>query len=169
MLDEDTATTPLDPRRTPQSHPGQGDTPPGSFALLREQVRRYGWRPAGSRALRRLAVRLRGLLPRGRFEAIPGHPRHVVGSIPGRGPAIVVGAHYDVEATPEGFVGANDGAAGMAAVVWVARALATARRSRPAASRSSPAACADPRPTPSATPAWCTASSCSTTSPRSAA
>ena len=97
-----------------------------AFALLREQVRRYGWRPAGSAALRRLSVRLRSLLPRGRFEAIGGHPRlrNVVGSIPGRRPAIVVGAHYDVEATPKGFVGANDGAAGTAAVVWVARALA---------------------------------------------
>lgn len=103
-----------------------------AFALLREQVRRYGWRPAGSRALRRLAVRLRGLLPRGRLEAIPGHPRlrNVVGSVPGRGPAIVVGAHYDVEAAPKGFVGANDGAAGTAAVVWIARALARAPRVR---------------------------------------
>jgi hypothetical protein len=103
-----------------------------AFALLREQVRRYGWRPAGSRPLSRLAVRLRGLLPRGRFEAIPGHPllRNVVGSIPGREPAILVGAHYDVEAAPEGFVGANDGAAGTAAVVWIARALAHAPRAR---------------------------------------
>jgi Zn-dependent M28 family amino/carboxypeptidase len=101
-----------------------------AFALLREQVGEYGWRPAGSSALRRLAVRLRGLLPRGRFEPIPGHPRlrNVVGSIPGRGPAIVVGAHYDVEAAPAGFVGANDGAAGTAAVVEIARALARAPR-----------------------------------------
>jgi hypothetical protein len=101
-----------------------------AFALLREQVRKYGWRPAGSRALRRLAARLRAQLPRGRFEPIPGHPRlrNVVGSVPGRAPAIVVGAHYDVEATPEGFVGANDGAAGTAAVVWIARALARAPR-----------------------------------------
>jgi glutaminyl-peptide cyclotransferase len=103
---------------------------PAAFALLREQVQRYGWRPAGSTSLRRLAVRLRGLLPRGRFESIPGHPRlrNVVGSIPGRGKAIVVGAHYDVEARPEGFVGANDGAAGTAAVVYLARALARAPR-----------------------------------------
>src|SRR5436305_2923714 len=34
-----------------------------AFALLREQVRRYGYRPAGSPALRRLARRLRALLP----------------------------------------------------------------------------------------------------------
>ena len=96
-------------------------------------------------------------MPRGRFEAVPGHPRlrNVVGSVPGRMPAIVVGAHYDVEAEPEGFVGANDGAAGTAAVVTLARAFALAprprnaralrfvlfdgRRSPPAARTSSPA------------------------------
>jgi hypothetical protein len=101
-----------------------------AFALLREQVERYGWRPAGSTSLRRLAVRLRALLPDGRFEPIPGHPglRIVVGSLPGRGKAIVVGAHYDVEAHPRGFVGANDGAAGTAAVVYLARAFARAPR-----------------------------------------
>ncbi len=105
---------------------------PRAFALLREQVRTYGWRPAGSPALRRLAVALRGQLPSGRLEPIPGQPglRNVVGSLPGRGPAILVGAHYDVEAAPEGFVGANDGAAGTAAVVWVAKALARTRRAK---------------------------------------
>ena len=36
---------------------------------------------------------------------------------------IVVGAHYDTEYHPKGFVGANDGAAGTAAVVELARAL----------------------------------------------
>lgn len=99
-----------------------------AFALLREQVVRYGYRPAGSASLRRLAVRLRALLPDGRFEPIPGHAglRNVVGSIPGQGKAIVLSAHYDVIDTPKGFVGANDGAAGTAAVVWLARALARA-------------------------------------------
>lgn len=105
---------------------------PRAFALLREQVEEYGWRPAGSSALRRLAVRLRALMPRGRLEAVAGHPglRNVVGSVPGRMPAIVVGAHYDVEAAPRGFVGANDGAAGTAAVVTLARAFARAPRPR---------------------------------------
>lgn len=103
-----------------------------AFALLRDQVEDYGWRPAGSSALRRLAVRLRALLPSGRFEAVAGHPglRNVVGSVPGRMPAIVVAAHYDVEAAPSGFVGANDGAAGTAAVVTLARAFARAPRPR---------------------------------------
>lgn len=96
-----------------------------AFALLREQVETYGPRPAGSAASRRLAVRLRSLLPNGRFEAIPGHPglRNVVGVLPGRRPAIVVGAHYDTEATVPGHVGANDGAAGTAAVVELSRVL----------------------------------------------
>ncbi len=103
-----------------------------AFALLREQVQEYGWRPAGSSSLRRLAVRLRRLMPRGRFEAIPGHPRlrNVVGTVAGRKPAIVVAAHYDVEAAPQGFVGANDGAAGTAAVVTLARAFARTKRPR---------------------------------------
>ena len=47
----------------------------------------------------------------------------MVGTLPGPGPAVVVGAHYDTEADPPGFVGANDGAAGTAAVVELARAL----------------------------------------------
>jgi hypothetical protein len=105
---------------------------PRAFALLSAQVLDYGWRPAGSASLRRLAVRLRGLLPSGRFESLPGRPRlrNIVGAIPGREPAILVGAHYDVESVPEGFVGANDGAAGTAAVVYLAKALARAPRPR---------------------------------------
>jgi glutaminyl-peptide cyclotransferase len=102
--------------------------------LLRLQVEQYGWRPAGSDNLRRLASRLRPLLPRGRFEPLgPEHPRlqNIVGTVPGTGPGIVVvGAHYDVEAEPRGFVGANDGAAGTAAVVELARVMARARRPR---------------------------------------
>jgi hypothetical protein len=101
-----------------------------AWKLLVEQVERFGPRPAGSDASRRLASRLRALLPRGRFEPLPGHPglRNVVGVVPGRRPAIVVGAHYDTEATVSGHVGANDGAAGTAAVVELARTLRRARR-----------------------------------------
>ena len=119
------AAQPLAPRATANRFNG-----PWAFGLLREQVQGYGWRPAGSAALRRLAVRLRALLPRGRFETVPGHPRlrNVVGTIPGRAPAILIAAHYDVEAAPRGFVGANDGAAGTAAVVTLARAFARAPR-----------------------------------------
>ena len=95
-----------------------------AWQMIEAQVE-VGQRPAGSPRLRRLAARLRAVLPRGRFEAIPGHPglRNVVGSLPGEHPAIVVGAHYDTLARPDGFVGANNGAAGTAIVVEAARAL----------------------------------------------
>ncbi len=95
-----------------------------AMTLLRAQVR-VGPRPAGSRALRRLAVRLRDRLPSGRFEAVPGHPglRNVVGVVRGRRPAVLVAAHYDTQPVPRGFVGANDGAAGTAAVVELARVV----------------------------------------------
>jgi glutaminyl-peptide cyclotransferase len=95
-----------------------------AFALIRRELS-YGQRPAGSPQLRRLAEVLRRQLPNGRFEAVKGHPglRNIVGTLPGRGPAIVVGAHYDSEYHPKGFVGANDSAAGTAAVVELARDL----------------------------------------------
>ena len=50
--------------------------------------------------------------------------RNIVGTIPGRRPGIVIGAHYDTLTEPNGFVGANNGAAGTAVVIEVARALA---------------------------------------------
>jgi glutaminyl-peptide cyclotransferase len=102
-----------------------------AMALVREQVG-DGQRPAGSPQLRRLAEVLRRDLPHGRVEAIPGHPglRNVVGVLPGSRPALVVGAHYDTEYHPKGFVGANDGAAGTAAVVELARDLRHARAGR---------------------------------------
>ena len=97
-----------------------------AFALLRQQVE-VGPRPAGSAASRRLAERLRRLLPGGRFEAVPGGLRNVVGRLPGRRPAVVVAAHYDTKDLPD-FVGANDGAGGTAAVVELARDLRGRRR-----------------------------------------
>ncbi|HET8975746.1 MAG TPA: M28 family metallopeptidase [Solirubrobacterales bacterium] len=95
-----------------------------AFASIEDQVA-VGQRPAGSPQLRKLAERLRAELPEGRFEPVPGHSglRNVVGTLPGPGPAIVIAAHYDTEAHPPGFVGANDGAAGTAAVVELARVL----------------------------------------------
>ena len=99
-----------------------------AFAELRRQVE-LGPRPAGSKRLRQLAVRLRDGLPRGRFEAVPGHPglRNIVGHLPGTRPAVVVAAHYDTKKLP-GFVGANDGAGGTAAVMELARVLRRTNR-----------------------------------------
>jgi glutaminyl-peptide cyclotransferase len=100
-----------------------------AFRLVRQQVG-FGQRPAGSPQLRDLAIRLRPLLPRGHFEPVPGEPglRNIVGTLPGRRPGIVVGAHYDTLVKPKGFVGANNGAAGTAVVIEVARAVAAAKR-----------------------------------------
>ena len=93
-----------------------------AWALLRDQVA-LGPRPAGSPASRKLAARLRRLLPAGHFEAVPNGLRNVVGTRAGREPGyIVVGAHYDTKDIP-GFLGANDGASGTAVVVQLARTL----------------------------------------------
>jgi hypothetical protein len=90
--------------------------------LLRMQVD-LGPRPAGSRRSRLLAARLRRLLPGGRYQAVPGGLRNVIGRVPGRGPGFVVlGAHYDTKDLP-GFVGANDGASGTAVAVQLARTI----------------------------------------------
>jgi glutaminyl-peptide cyclotransferase len=97
---------------------------------IAERQLAYGQRPAGSEQLRRLARSLRPLLPNGRFERLPGEPglRNVVGTLPGRKPGILVGAHYDTLVEPPGFVGANNGAAGTAVVIEAARALSRVRR-----------------------------------------
>ena len=100
-----------------------------AWRLLKEQVE-LGPRPAGSRASRRLARRLRWALPRGRFQRVPGGLRNVVGTVPGRSRRyVVVGAHYDTKDIP-GFVGANDGASGTAVVTQLARTLRPRRLRR---------------------------------------
>src|SRR3954469_11718567 len=95
---------------------------------LRHQVA-LGPRPAGSPQLAQLAATLPNRLPPGHYEPPPGHPglRNVVGRIPGSKPAVVVAAHYDTKALP-GFVGANDGAGGTAAVLELSRALRKLKR-----------------------------------------
>jgi hypothetical protein len=94
-----------------------------AFKLLKMQVA-LGPRPAGSATSRKLAKRLKRKLPKGRFQSVPGGLRNVVGKVPGRDPDryVVVAAHYDTKDIP-GFVGANDGAGGTAAVVQLARQL----------------------------------------------
>jgi glutaminyl-peptide cyclotransferase len=101
-----------------------------AFRLLREQVR-LGPRPAGSEASRRLAARLRRLLPNGRYQQVPDGLRNVVGSVRGRDPRrlVVVGAHYDTKDI-RGFVGANDSASGTAVLTELARTTRP-RRLRP--------------------------------------
>jgi glutaminyl-peptide cyclotransferase len=119
------------------SEPESAATPPATAAVERadrfdsarawKHVRHQlalGPRPAGSPQLAKLAGYLRERLPRGHYEAVAGHPglRNVVGRIPGAKPAVVLAAHYDTKNLP-GFVGANDGAGGTAAVLELARGL----------------------------------------------
>jgi glutaminyl-peptide cyclotransferase len=93
-----------------------------AWRLLKRQVA-LGPRPAGSQPSRRLARRLRRLLPDGHFQRVPGGLRNVVGKVPGRSRRyVVVGAHYDTKDIP-GFVGANDGASGTAVVTQLARSI----------------------------------------------
>lgn len=89
-----------------------------------------GPRPAGSKALRRVGDRLKAMLPEGRFEAVPGHPglRNIVGSVAGSGPVLVIASHYDTLSYPKGSLGANNAAAGVGAVIELARAAKAMRR-----------------------------------------
>jgi hypothetical protein len=84
----------------------------------------YGPRPAGSAASHALGARLQSALPQGRFQPVPGGLRNVIARVPGRDPrdVVVIGAHYDTKDIP-GFLGANDGAAGTAMVLELARHL----------------------------------------------
>ena len=95
-----------------------------AFRDLRAEVA-IGPRPAGSAADRRDARFIAGRL---RAAGVHGvriqHPfLNVVGRIPGSEPGtVVVGAHHDTKDIP-GFVGANDGASGVAVVLELARQL----------------------------------------------
>ena len=93
-----------------------------AWKLLREQVE-IGPRPAGSDAVARPGRAPADLLPRGRFQQVPGGLRNVIGTVPGRERGFVVlGAHYDTKDEP-GFVGANDGASGTTIVTQIARQI----------------------------------------------
>jgi Zn-dependent M28 family amino/carboxypeptidase len=95
-----------------------------AFADLRAQVR-IGPRPARSpesrREVRLIVARLRAA----GLEATVQRPhRNVVATIPGRrAGAVVVGAHHDTKDSIPGFVGANDGASGVAVLLELARVL----------------------------------------------
>jgi glutaminyl-peptide cyclotransferase len=93
-----------------------------AFDDLRHQVE-LGPRPAKSDKARELARWLRDQLPNGRIEKTKAGYENVVGRVgPKKGKPIVLAAHYDTKDIP-GFVGANDGAGGTAAVLEIARAL----------------------------------------------
>ena len=97
-----------------------------AFADLREQVE-LGPRPAGSAAnLRSTAQIWPPSCARAGVEdvRIQRPERNVVGVIPGRGSGyVLIGAHHDTKPGIPGFVGANDGASGVAVVLELARSL----------------------------------------------
>lgn len=96
-----------------------------AFADLREQVA-LGPRPAGSAANLRSARTLAARLEQAGVErvGIQTPHRNVVGTIPGDGDGVVVvGAHHDTKDLGPDFVGANDGASGVAVVLELARTL----------------------------------------------
>ncbi len=95
---------------------------PAAMAWARRQVA-LGPRPAGSAAQRRAADMLVKALPGGHFTAVGSTAlRNIEGALPGTGKPILLVAHYDT--TPvEGYVGANNSAAGVGAVIELARAL----------------------------------------------
>jgi hypothetical protein len=95
-----------------------------AFEALRAEVA-IGPRPAGSAADRRDAEQIAAALHAAGVEGVRiQHPYlNVVGRIPGRGAgAVVLGAHHDTKDLP-GFVGANDGASGVALLLELAREL----------------------------------------------
>jgi Zn-dependent M28 family amino/carboxypeptidase len=103
---------------------GTGFDADRAFSDLEAQVA-LGPRPRGSEAGERTAQ----LIASGWREAgldgitIQSPWRNVLGTIPGSEPGVViVGAHYDTKDIP-GFVGANDGASGVAVLLELARAL----------------------------------------------
>jgi hypothetical protein len=100
---------------------------PRAFRDLEYQVK-LGPRPASSPTSRKLTEWARKRLPNGRIDKVPGGLRNVVGRIPGKKPAILVGAHHDTKTEPPGFLGAEDGAGGTAAVIELARALRAMKR-----------------------------------------
>src|SRR6476661_7411610 len=94
---------------------------PAAYAWAKRIVA-LGPRPAGSETSRKVAAMLRPALPGGRLDPVPGGLQNVVGSLPGKGAPILVIAHHDT--TPvEGYVGANNSAAAVGAVIELARAL----------------------------------------------
>jgi glutaminyl-peptide cyclotransferase len=115
--------------RVPKTHADRFDAK-AAMAIAKMQVD-AGQRPAGSTVLRKVGDKLRAMLPEGRFEDVPANPglRNIVGDLPGPGPVIVIGAHYDTENHPKGFVGANDAAAAVGTVVQIAQAVKKLQRS----------------------------------------
>ena len=111
---------------TVAADPAPGFAADRAFADLRRQVE-LGPRPAGSQANRRLTRLLAKKLRAAGAErvGIQRPHRNVVATLPGSADGVVVvGAHHDTKpGIGSDFVGANDGASGVAVVLELARSL----------------------------------------------
>lgn len=108
----------------PDSPAGDRFDADAAMADVRAQVA-LGPRPSGSEANAEQARMLaRELADAGAEDVRIQRPwANVVATIPGTEPGyVVIGAHHDTKDLP-GFVGANDGASGVAVVLGIARAL----------------------------------------------
>jgi glutaminyl-peptide cyclotransferase len=94
---------------------------PAAMTWARRQVA-LGPRPAGSPAQRAAGDLLVKALPGGHFVDIGGGLRNIEGELPGTGKPILLVAHYDTTPVP-GYLGANNSAAGVGAVIEIAKAL----------------------------------------------
>ena len=96
-----------------------------AFRDLKAQVE-LGPRPSGSAAARRTAELIAArLTDAGASQVTIQHPYgNVLGTIAGpEEGVVVVGAHYDTKDAIPGFLGANDGASGVAVMLELARSL----------------------------------------------
>jgi glutaminyl-peptide cyclotransferase len=96
-----------------------------AFHDLKAQVR-LGPRPSGTAAAKKAAKLIeRGLRRAGAENITVQHPyANVLATIPGsQAGTVVVGAHYDTKSGIPHFVGANDGASGVAVLLELARTL----------------------------------------------
>jgi len=100
---------------------GKRFDPSRALATARRQVH-LGPRPAGSALQRTAAGFLKDGLPGGHYVDIGGGLRNIAGSLPGRGEPILLIAHYDTTPVP-GYLGANNSAAAVGAVMEIARDL----------------------------------------------
>ena len=95
-----------------------------AFADLRAQVQ-IGPRPSGSPGSRREVALIVAALRGAGLDPVVQRPyRNVVARISGKGQGtVVIGAHHDTKDGIPGFVGANDGASGVAVLLELARLL----------------------------------------------
>ena len=108
-----------------QSSDAPGFDPDRAFADLTAQVE-LGPRPRGSAAAERAAHLIAASWREAGLSgvAIQRPWRNVIATVPGSLPGtVVVGAHYDTKQGVPRFVGANDGASGVAVLLELARAL----------------------------------------------